>query len=149
MDQTTADLTAIADALRRHERFLVVTHENPDGDALGSLLATTLALRSLGKDAVMYLAGDTPLPREYGFMRLQTLVRTPPADAGERVLVAVDCAKAERIGDPDAAARAPYVVNIDHHHDNTRFGDVEPDRRRRLVDGRGACGTSSASSASS
>jgi len=38
MTQTT-DLKAIADALRRHDRFLVVTHENPDGDALGSLLA--------------------------------------------------------------------------------------------------------------
>jgi phosphoesterase RecJ-like protein len=124
MDQTTADLKAIADALRSHERFLVVTHENPDGDALGSLLATALALRSLDKDAVMYLAGDAPLPREYGFMRLETLVRTPPVDAGERVLVAVDCAKAERMGDPDAAGRAPLVLNIDHHHDNTRFGDA-------------------------
>ena len=124
MTDTTADLTAIADALRSHDRFLVVTHENPDGDALGSLLAATLALRALGKDAVMYLAGDSPLPREYGFMQLETLVRTPPADAAERVLVAVDCAKAERIGDPGAAARAPYVLDIDHHHDNTRFGDV-------------------------
>ena len=124
MDQTTADLKAIADALRTRERFLVVTHENPDGDALGSLLAAALALRSLGKDAVMYLAGDAPLPREYAFMRLETLVRTPPADAGERVLVAVDCAKAERMGDPDAVGRAPFVLNIDHHHDNTRFGDA-------------------------
>jgi len=124
MDKTTADLKAIADALRGHERFLVVTHENPDGDALGSLLATALILRALGKDVVMYLAGDAPLPREYGFMGLETLARTPPADAGERVLVAVDCAKADRIGDPDATERAPYAVNIDHHHDNTRFGDV-------------------------
>jgi bifunctional oligoribonuclease and PAP phosphatase NrnA len=124
MTDTTADLRAIADALRQHERFLVVTHENPDGDALGSLLATTLALTDLGKDAVMYLAGETPMPREYSFMQLDALVRTPPADASERVLVAVDCAKAERIGDPDATTRAPLVVNIDHHHDNTRFGDV-------------------------
>jgi phosphoesterase RecJ-like protein len=124
MTETTADLTAIADALRRHDRFLVVTHENPDGDALGSLLATTLALRALGKDAVMYLAGDSPLPREYGFMALEELVRTPPADAGERVLVAVDCAQADRIGDPEATVRAPFVVNVDHHHDNTRFGDA-------------------------
>ncbi len=124
MTETTADLTAIADALRSHERFLVVTHESPDGDALGSLLATTLALRTLGKDAVMYLAGETPVPREYEFMPFESLVRIPPADAQERVLVAVDCAKAERIGDPDATARAPLVLNIDHHHDNTRFGDA-------------------------
>ncbi|MGH3009967.1 MAG: DHH family phosphoesterase [Gaiellaceae bacterium] len=120
----TSDLNAIADALRKHDRFLVVTHENPDGDALGSLLAATLALRHLGKDAVMYLAGVTPLPQEYGFMSLEGLVREPPADSGERVLVAVDCAKAERIGDEAAVSRAPVVLNIDHHHDNTRFGEI-------------------------
>ncbi len=120
----TSDLQAIAGALREHDRFLVVTHENPDGDALGSLLAVTLALRSLGKDVVMYLAGGAPLPHEYGFMPLSDLRREPPADAAERVLLAVDCAKEERIGDPDASSRAPLVLNIDHHHDNTRFGDV-------------------------
>jgi len=106
MTQTT-DLKAIADALRRHDRFLVVTHENPDGDALGSLLAATLALRQLGKDAVMYQPGDTPLPAEYAFMPLDDLVREPPADAAERVLLAVDCAKDDRIGDEAALSRAP------------------------------------------
>jgi bifunctional oligoribonuclease and PAP phosphatase NrnA len=123
MTQTT-DLKAIADALRRHDRFLVVTHENPDGDALGSMLAVSLALRQLGKDAVMYLPGETPLPREYAFMPLEDLVREPPADASERVLLAVDCAKEDRIGDEAALARAPLVLDIDHHHDNTRFGDL-------------------------
>jgi phosphoesterase RecJ-like protein len=120
----TADLKAIADALRQHDRFLVVTHENPDGDALGSLLASSLALRQLGKDAVMYLPGATPLPREYAFMPLDQLVREAPADAADRVLLAVDCAKEDRIGDEAAISRAPLVLDVDHHHDNTRFGDV-------------------------
>jgi phosphoesterase RecJ-like protein len=123
MTQTT-DLKAIADALRQHDRFLVVTHENPDGDALGSLLAVTLALRQLGKDAVMYLAGQTPLPREYAFMPLHELVRERPEDAGERVLLAVDCAKEDRIGDEALLTLTRLVLNVDHHHDNTRFGDV-------------------------
>jgi phosphoesterase RecJ-like protein len=103
----------------------VVTHENPDGDALGSLLAMTLALRSLGKDAEMLLCGQGPVPREYAFMQLDGLLRDLPADAEERVLVAVDCAKADRIG-PDLAPveRTKLVVDIDHHHDNTRFGAV-------------------------
>jgi bifunctional oligoribonuclease and PAP phosphatase NrnA len=123
MTQTSTDLQAIAAALREHDRFLVVTHENPDGDALGSLLATTVALRQLGKDVRMFLAGGAPLPSEYGFMRLEGLLRDLPDDIGERVLVAVDCAKAERIGaDPAPVERAKLVLNIDHHHDNTRFG---------------------------
>src|SRR6202030_1974154 len=102
MTQTSSDLQAVVAALREHDRFLVVTHENPDGDALGSLLAATLALRELRKDAVMYLPGETTVPREYAFMPLEDLVRQAPADAAERVLLAVDCAKAERIGDEEA-----------------------------------------------
>ncbi len=124
MAQTT-DLQAVAETLRAHDRFLVVTHENPDGDALGSLLATTVALRQLGKDVEMFVAGGSPVPREYDFMQLDGLLRDLPADVGERVLVAVDCAKADRIGpDPALVERTKLVVDIDHHHDNTRFGSV-------------------------
>ena len=124
--QTTSDLAAVVAALQAHDRFVVVTHENPDGDALGSLLATTVALRQIGKDVVMYLAGAAPIPAEYQFMALGELVRELPADAEERVLVAVDCAKADRMAaDPGPILeRVASVVNIDHHHDNTRFGDV-------------------------
>src|SRR5947199_7161876 len=93
----TNDLAAVVEALRSHDRFLVTTHENPDGDALGSLLAATLALQQLGKDAYMYLAGHAPLPGEYAFMPLAELHRTLPAEAGERVLLAVDCANESRI----------------------------------------------------
>ena len=122
---TTTELSAAADAIRGGERFVLTTHENPDGDALGSLLATKLALDQLGKDSVMLLSGDTPLPQEYSFMDLEGLRRRPPADAAERVLVAVDCAKADRLGpDPTLLERAPLTIDIDHHHDNTRFGDV-------------------------
>src|SRR5438552_13291295 len=121
---TTTDLQAVADALRANHRFLVTTHENPDGDALGSLVSMTLALRQLGKDVVMYLYGEAPLPREYSFMELEDLRRSLPDDATERILVAVDCAKADRLGDPGVLERAASVVDIDHHHDNTRFGAV-------------------------
>ena len=122
---TTSDLGAVAAALREHDRFFVTTHENPDGDALGSLLAATLMLEELGKDAVMYLYGDAPIPTEYQFMELERLTRAFPEDAAERVLVAVDCANEDRIGhDLDLVRGAPLTINIDHHHDNTRFGDL-------------------------
>jgi phosphoesterase RecJ-like protein len=123
---TAADLGAVVDAIRDRERFLVTTHENPDGDALGSLLATHLALQTLGKDSVMFLAGPAPLPGEYRFLALGDLQRDLPADAAERTLVAVDCANESRIGaDPAVLRRAPFTLNIDHHHDNSRFGDID------------------------
>jgi len=125
MTTTTSDLQAVADALRADDRFLVVTHENPDGDALGSQLGLTLGLRASGKDAVMYLSGDAPVPAEYGFLDLRDVRRTLPDDLEERTLVAVDCANERRLGpDDEAFRRARRVVDVDHHHDNTRFGSV-------------------------
>jgi phosphoesterase RecJ-like protein len=122
--QETNDLAAVAEALRSHDRFLLTTHENPDGDALGSLLATKLALDQLGKDTSMVLHGDAPLPGEYSFMELGELSRRWPDDAAERVLVAVDCANESRIADPEILGRVPLSVDVDHHHDNTRFGQI-------------------------
>ncbi len=126
LHQTTQpDLGQVADAIRANERFLVTTHENPDGDALGSLLATKLALEQLGKDVVMFLSGETPLPAEYRFLPLEDLHRTAPSDSADRVVVAVDCANASRMGAAEEMLlAAPLVLDIDHHHDNTRFGHV-------------------------
>ena len=122
---TDADLEAVAAAIRAHDRFLVTTHENPDGDALGSMTAMHRALEQLGKDSVMYLAGPAPLPGEYAFMGLAELRRDLPGDASTRVLLAVDCANESRLGpDPAILHQAPYTIDVDHHHDNTRFGDV-------------------------
>jgi phosphoesterase RecJ-like protein len=122
--QTETDLAAVAEALRGHERFLVTTHENPDGDALGSMLGMTLALRQLGKDAAMLLGAGERIPAEYDFLPLDDLLREPPADAGERVLLCLDCASEHRLTAPGIRETAPLVLDVDHHHDNTRFGDV-------------------------
>jgi phosphoesterase RecJ-like protein len=121
---TTTELQAVADAIRGHERFLLTTHENPDGDALGSLLAAKIAFDQLGKDNVMVLHGDAPLPGEYRFMPLAKLQRRWPDDVSERVLVALDCANESRIADPEVLGRVPLSIDLDHHHDNTRFGDL-------------------------
>ncbi len=125
--QTHADMQAVAAALRDNDRFVVTSHEAPDGDALGSLLGMGLALGELGKDVVMFLGGPAPLPGEYRFLDLESrgLRRTRPEDLAERVLVAVDCASASRVGaEPGVVEAAPFTINIDHHHDNPRFGDV-------------------------
>jgi len=109
-------------ALRAGERFVLVTHENPDGDALGSLVAMQGVLTALGKDSLMYIARDEfPLPYEYAFFEFDALVNTIPADVAERTIVFLDCGNFDR--NSVEAGDAP-IVNIDHHHDNTRFGSV-------------------------
>ncbi|HEY7694055.1 MAG TPA: DHH family phosphoesterase [Gaiellaceae bacterium] len=119
------ELKAVADAIRANDRFLLVTHENPDGDALGSILATKLALDALGKDSVMYVGGELALPPEYSFMPLDGLSRTLPADASERVVLALDSATAARTQlDPELLAAAPLTIDVDHHHDNTGYGRI-------------------------
>ena len=124
----TDDVEAVVSALAENERFAVTSHEAPDGDALGSLLATGLALEQLGKDVVMFLGGSAPLPGEYRFLDLEAahgLLRRKPDDFSGRVLVAVDCASAARVGaEPGVVDEATFTINVDHHHDNPRFGDV-------------------------
>ena len=124
MTTTTNDLAAVVDALRSHERFLATTHENPDGDALGSLLALTLGLRQLGKDVEMILGAQERVPAEYTSLPLDGLLRELPDDAAERVLVCLDCASEHRLTATGLREHAPLVLDVDHHHDNTRFGDV-------------------------
>jgi bifunctional oligoribonuclease and PAP phosphatase NrnA len=120
-----SDLTAVADAIREHDRFLLVTHENPDGDALGSILAMKLTLDALGKESVMYVGGEMALPPDYDFLPLNGLRRDLPDDAASRVVLALDSATAPRTRvPPEVLAAAPLVIDVDHHHDNTRYGGV-------------------------
>jgi phosphoesterase RecJ-like protein len=111
--------------LREASKLVVVTHENPDGDALGSLIAMQGILTAIGKDSLMFIAErEFPLPEEYDWFALDGLVSEPPADADERTIVFLDCGNLER--NPAEAFRRPgmHILNIDHHHDNTRFGTV-------------------------
>jgi phosphoesterase RecJ-like protein len=111
--------------IRSGERFVLVTHENPDGDALGSLLAMHNVLIALGKDSVMFMAADElPLPYEYRFFEFDGLVDTPPADIEQRTVVFLDCGNIDRNPAEIVKRDDALILNIDHHHDNTRFGTV-------------------------
>ncbi|MGZ4297677.1 MAG: DHH family phosphoesterase [Solirubrobacteraceae bacterium] len=114
--------------LREADKLVVVAHENPDGDAIGSLVAMRGILDEIGKDCLMFIAErDLPLPQEYRFLPLDGLVSEPPGDVNDRTIVFLDCGNIER--NPAEAFRQtrphpPHLLNIDHHHDNTHFGTV-------------------------
>lgn len=121
----SSDLERATEELRGNDRFLLTTHEGPDGDALGSLLAMHKMLSQLGKDSVMFLdAKEFPLPIEYRFLALEEVFHEPPADVVDRVLVFLDCGNIERMPASFLRRDGAKVINIDHHHDNTRFGIV-------------------------
>src|SRR6201993_3293633 len=111
--------------LRSADKLIVVTHENLDGDALGSLIAMEDILTAQGRDSLMFIdESEFPLPHEYRFFELSGLGQSPPEDLEERTIVVLDCGSLER--NPAEAFRRPGapIVNIDHHHDNTMFGTI-------------------------
>ncbi|WP_320670987.1 DHH family phosphoesterase [Patulibacter defluvii] len=124
----------VVEALRDGQRFVAVTHEHPDGDALGSLVALTRSLRALGKDVVSLVGpDDLPVPREYSGLATDQLVTEVPADLAERTAVFLDCGNIDRAGVAAVREGAARIINLDHHHDNTRFGDID------LVDPDASC----------
>ena len=124
----------VARELRAGDRFLLTTHEGPDGDALGSLLALHRILTQLRKDSVMFLAAkEFPLPVEYRFLPLEEVFHEPPVDVVDRVLVFLDCGNIDRMPVGFLHRDEAKILNIDHHHDNTRFGTLN------LVDTEASC----------
>jgi phosphoesterase RecJ-like protein len=115
----------IANEIRGRERFLLTAHEGPDGDALGSLLGMHHLLTQLGKDSVMFLAAkEFPLPIEYRFLPLEEVFHEAPADMADRAVVFLDCGNIDRMPVDFLTAAGVFTINIDHHHDNTLFGDA-------------------------
>jgi phosphoesterase RecJ-like protein len=116
----------ILDEIRRADRFCLVTHEHPDGDALGSLVAMHRTLSALGKDSVMLMGPEEfPLPYEYRFFDLEGLSTVAPADVLERTVIYLDCGNIDRTPLTVVKGEDAHILNIDHHHDNTRFGDID------------------------
>src|SRR5882757_3161789 len=104
----------------QHERFLVISHVRPDGDAYGSTLGLALSLRAMGKDVrVVNSDGLSPLFEFLpGSKELAGKVSTPESD---RLIIAVDCADQKRLGPIfDAWQRTPDI-NIDHHISNPGY----------------------------
>jgi bifunctional oligoribonuclease and PAP phosphatase NrnA len=126
-DSLNSDLAAVVAALAAADRVLIASHENPDGDAIGSMSAAALALRGLGKHVRLYLHPDSPIPSEYDFLRMDGVERSiEPGSTAGWTLLALDCGNERRLGPDHEQLRAGFaqVIDVDHHHDNSRFGDV-------------------------
>jgi bifunctional oligoribonuclease and PAP phosphatase NrnA len=113
----------IKQAIEAGNRFLVSTHIDPDGDALGTAFALYFALKSLGKTASVYLKDG--IPYRYKFLpKPDRLIHHIPKDEFDTVIV-VDCGDLDRIGDESTALNdVKCLINIDHHETNDAFGQI-------------------------
>lgn len=115
------------EAISQYRTFLVISHQRPDGDAVGSSLAMALALHQLGKAVEVW--NEDPLPKKFDFLPGVEYWRTSPESAGKEtdfdVIVSVDNANKKRLGRAlEVLTHAKMWINIDHHASNERFGDL-------------------------
>jgi phosphoesterase RecJ-like protein len=118
---TFAEIGAV---LRGRQRFVVISHARPDGDALGCTLAMAQCLRALGKEVTAW--NEDGVPEKFGYLSAAELISKPPAEPQRfEVAIVLDNAVEERAGKArEAIAHADVWINIDHHHTNERYGDL-------------------------
>ena len=120
-----ATAAEVATALRSAGRVILATHTHPDGDAIGSLVAMRLILESIGVTSRVFVADqDLPLPEELAVYDLGEVVTEDTVDFDGRTVVFLDCGNADRTPLGPRLGEIPGLINIDHHHDNTRFGTM-------------------------
>jgi bifunctional oligoribonuclease and PAP phosphatase NrnA len=114
----------IGRALREHERFAVLSHVRPDGDALGSQIALALSLQGLGKTVRVW--NEDGMLEKYSFLPNAEILAQPPNKPEDfDVVVALDTATQIRLGKAAEAVRSAKLwINIDHHPSNPGYGDL-------------------------
>lgn len=122
-------IQAIKTAIKKNNKFLVSSHINPEGDSIGSQIATASLLRRLGKDVL--IVNESPIPRVLDFMPgSDKILKEKPSDWDFEAAVILDCPDLSRIGKvSEYVTPDKMIINIDHHVSNTNFGKynwVEP-----------------------
>jgi bifunctional oligoribonuclease and PAP phosphatase NrnA len=121
---TNSKFEEIGRILHEHQRFAVLGHVRPDGDALGSQLALALSLQQLGKEIRVW--NEDGMLEKYSFLpRAELLTKPPSAPEDFDVAIALDTAIQNRLGTALAAVRSAKLwINIDHHLSNPGYGNV-------------------------
>ena len=124
MTSNNASLAKIADALRAHRQFTIMSHVRPDGDALGTIIALGLALKQAGKEVTLW--NEDGVSEKFHYLPGWKMVSVPPAEPVEvEVAVALDTASQLRLGKALTAVKSASLwINIDHHISNEGYGDL-------------------------
>ncbi len=131
------EIALISKTIREKKDFILATHIQPDGDAIGSILGLGLFLKKMGKKVFVSWGqssksdeqnGKTNLiiPKQYSFLPGLELLSDPSeCPKTTECFIALDCASFERLGNlKECSKKATFFINIDHHHDNSRFAHI-------------------------
>ena len=121
---TQSSLPEIGAVLRAHQRFAILSHVRPDGDALGSQLGLALSLSKLGKTVMV--RNEDGLLEKYSFLPGGEFLQTPLGEPQDfDVAIALDTATQSRLGTATELVRSAKIwINIDHHPSNPGYGDL-------------------------
>ena len=123
MGRTEAGAT-VAECIRGADRIFLAAHENPDGDAVGSILALRSMLLSRGN--TVHTGLPDPPPERFDFLEGFSSITTTPPPWHADLAIVLDCDGADRLGDlREAVMAADTVVDIDHHRGLNPFGDIQ------------------------
>ncbi|AEA33691.1 DHH family phosphoesterase [Hippea maritima] len=112
----------IGQILKSRSSFLIVSHKNPDGDAIGSSLALYRALKEMGKE--VYVENPTKPAYTYDFLKDYEIIEPVSNSKDVEVVISVDTAEISRCGLSDGYVKDKLFINIDHHKTNPGFGDI-------------------------
>lgn len=118
--------TQIVNVLQKEKNFLITSHQSPDGDAVGSILALGYGLKSLGKKVIMVCEKNLP-GSSLSLPKIKKLLhKLPVKNFSKFVLVTLECPDPRRISNNigEKINSFKFVINIDHHLDNSEFGDL-------------------------
>ncbi|MBU1062529.1 MAG: bifunctional oligoribonuclease/PAP phosphatase NrnA [Candidatus Omnitrophica bacterium] len=115
-------IKTIKAAIKKFDRFLISSHINPEGDAIGSQIAVASLLRRLKKDVV--ILNESPVPHTLRFIEgADNILKEIPRDFRFQAGLILDCPDMTRIGNvSEHITEDNVLINIDHHISNENFG---------------------------
>lgn len=115
-------LDTIKEEIEKANSIVVLAHENPDGDAVGSCLATYMVLKKMGKEVDVICS---IFPRTFDFLPCADETLRESKKEKYDLAIALDCSDIKRLDDPNGSfEKANVKINIDHHSSNVMFGDI-------------------------
>lgn len=116
------NLNKIAQIIKNHDNFLITSHVNPDGDAMGSMSALGHLLQTLGKKFSIF--NESPVPERFDWITLPVPVENRYKPGNHSWMIVLDCGDFERSGKELSGNASESIINIDHHRGNPGFGQI-------------------------